>query len=314
MPDTSPTPSSDLIEAPRRRRWPLVLGALVALAVVVGVVVATTGGDDDEAAAGETVRIGVVGASDPYWATYEQAAEDEGIDVEIVDFSDYNQPNPAVSEGELDLNQFQHIVFLADYNIASGDDLQPIGATAIYPLGLHSKQYDAVDDIPDGATVAVPNDASNQARALVLLQSAGLIELKSGGTIFSDLADIDTGASRVQVEALDAALTATSLDDLAGAVVNNDFVERAGLDFEDALAQDDPEDTKALPYANIFAAQAGDLDDPTYQRLVEIYQETQAVQEGVVEVSGGTAVMLDTPVDDLRATLAEVESDTRDQG
>ena len=115
------------------------------------------------------------------------------------------------------------------------------------------------------------------------------------------------------VEALDAALTATSLDDLAGAVVNNDFVERAGLDFDDALAQDDPDDTKALPYANVFAAQADDLDDPTYQRLVEIYQETQAVQEGVVEVSGGTAVMLDTPVEDLRAILAEVESDTRDQ-
>ena len=183
MPDSSPTPSSstgpDLVEAPSRRRWPFVLASLVALAVVAGVVVAATGGDDDSPTAGETVRIGVVGASDPYWATYEQAAEDEGIDVEVVDFADYNQPNPAVSEGELDLNQFQHIVFLADYNIASGDDLQPIGATAIYPLGLHSKQYDAVEEIPDGATVAVPNDASNQARALVLLQSAGLIELKS---------------------------------------------------------------------------------------------------------------------------------------
>lgn len=319
MPDTSPTDptsgSPDLIEAPRRRRWPLVLGGLVALAVVAGVLVATTGGDDDTTAAGgETVRIGVVGASDPYWATYEEAAADEGIDVEIVDFADYNQPNPAVAEGELDLNQFQHIVFLADYNVATGEDLQPIGATAIYPLGLHSKQYDAVEDIPDGATVAVPDDASNQARALVLLQSAGLIELKSGGTIFSDLADVDTDASRVQVEALAAALTATSLDDLAGAVVNNDFVERAGLDFDDALAQDDPSDSAALPYANVFAARGDDLDDPTYQRLVEIYQETQAVQDGVVEVSGGTAVMLDTPVEQLQASLAEVEADTRDQG
>ncbi len=314
MPDTSPNASGpDLVEAPRRRRWPLVLGALVALAVVAGLVVTLTGGDDDSPAAGETVRIGVVGASDPYWTTYEEAAADEGIDVEIIDFSDYNQPNPAVSEGELDLNQFQHIVFLADYNVASGDDLQPIGATAIYPLGLHSKQYDAVEEIPDGATVAVPNDASNQARALVLLQSAGLIELKSGGTIFSDLADVDTDASRVQVEALDAALTATSLDDLAGAVVNNDFVERAGLDFDDALAQDDPNDANALPYANVFAARAGDLDDATYLELVEIYQDTQAVQDGVVEVSGGTAVMLDTPVDDLRASLAKVESDTRAQ-
>jgi D-methionine transport system substrate-binding protein len=230
-----------------------------------------------------------------------------------VNFDDYNQPNPAVSEGELDLNQFQHIVFLADYNVANGDDLQPIGATAIYPLGLHSKQYDSVEEIPEGATVAVPNDASNQARALVLLQSAGLIELKSGGTIFSDLADIDTAASRVEVKAMDAALTATSLDDIAGAVVNNDFVERAGLDFDDALAQDDPSDPAALPYANIFAAPSDELDNPTYQKLVEIYQGNQEVQQGVKDVSGGTAVMLTTPVEQLQASLEKVEADTRAQ-
>lgn len=312
MPNT-PTGSTALIEAPRRRRWPLWLAALVALALAAGLVVLLTDDDDDATAQADVVRIGVVGASDPYWSTYEKAAEAEGIDVEILNFDDYNQPNPAVSEGELDMNQFQHIVFLADYNVASGDDLQPIGATAIYPLGLHSKQYDSVEQIPDGATVAVPNDASNQARALVLLQSAGLIELKSGGTIFSDLADIDTAASRVEVEALDAALTATSLDDLAGAVVNNDFVERAGLDFADALAQDDPSDPNALPYANVFAVRADDLDDPTFRRLVEIYQDTQAVQDGVVDVSGGTAVMLKTPVEDLQASLSEVESDTRAQ-
>lgn len=308
----TPPPESGLIDAPRRKRWPLVLAALVALAVVLGLAVTLTGGDDEKAAA-KAVRIGVVGASDPYWATYEKAAEDAGIEVEIVNFDDYNQPNPAVAEGELDLNQFQHIVFLADYNVASGEDLQPVGATAIYPLGLHSKKYDAVADIPEGATVAVPSDASNQARALVLLQSAGLIELKSGGTIFSDLADIDSEASRVEVKALDAALTATSLDDLAGAVVNNDFVEKAGLDFDDALAQDDPNDPNALPYANIFATRAADVDNPTYRKLVEIYQDNPQVQEGVREVSGNTAVMLKTPVRDLQASLEKVQSDTRAQ-
>ncbi|MDN4161481.1 MetQ/NlpA family ABC transporter substrate-binding protein [Nocardioides abyssi] len=313
MSTTPSTGSTPLIEAPRRRRWPLVLAALVAVAVVVGLLVALTGGDDEAAADRRSVRLGVVGASDPYWADFQDAAAEEGIDVEVVDFADYNQPNPAVAEGDLDMNQFQHIVFLADYDVASGEDLQPIGATAIYPLGLHSKQYDSVEDIPDGATVAVPNDASNQARALVLLQSAGLIELRSGGTIFSDLADVDEDASRVEVKALDAALTATSLEDLAGAVVNNDFVEKAGLDFDDALAQDDPNDPKALPYANIFAVRADDVDDPTYRELVEIYQETQAVQDGVREVSGGTAVMLDTPVEQLQESLRQVEADTRAQ-
>lgn len=309
MSNTSDSPG--LIEAPSRRKWPLVLGVLVVLAVVAGLVIALTGDDESDR---EKVRLGVVGASDPYWETFKDAAAEEGIDLEVINFDDYNQPNPAVSEGELDINQFQHIVFLADYNVSSGDDLQPVGATAIYPLGLHSKQYDSVEEIPDGATVAVPNDASNQARALVLLQSAGLIELESGGTIFSDLADVDTDASRVRVEALDAALTATSLDDLAGAVVNNDFVERAGLDFDDALAQDDPEDPKALPYANVFAVPADEVDNPTYRKLVEIYQQDEDVQQGVLDVSGGTAVMLTTPVAELQASLETVESDTRDQG
>jgi D-methionine transport system substrate-binding protein len=308
----SHAPTPELIEAPAAKRWPLLLAALAVLAVIAGGIALLAGGDD-ETAATDPVRIGVVGASDPYWATYEKAAESEGIDVEIVNFDDYNQPNPAVSEGELDLNQFQHIVFLADYNVARGDDLQPIGATAIYPLGLHSQQYDSVEEIPDGATVAVPNDASNQARALVLLQSAGLIELKSGGTIFSDLADIDAAASRVEVKAMDAALTATSLADIAGAVVNNDFVEKADLDFDDALAQDDPSDSAALPYVNIFAAPADEVDNPTYRKLVELYQGNQEVQQGVLDVSGGTAVMLTTPVDQLRSSLEKVEADTRAQ-
>ncbi|GAB2875530.1 MetQ/NlpA family ABC transporter substrate-binding protein [Nocardioides pacificus] len=303
------TPGAGLVEAPKRKLWPLLLAALVALAVVVGLVVALTGGDDEDE---QAVRIGVVDASEPYWDTYVDAAADEGIEVELVNFSEYTQPNPALSEAEIDLNQFQHIVYLADYNVANDDDLQPVGATAIYPLGLYSKEHDAVEDIPDGATVVVPNDPSNQARALLVLQSAGLIELTSGGTIFSDLADV-SDSSRVEVKALDAALTAPALDDVAAAIVNNDFVEKAGLKFADAIAQDDPSDPNAVPYVNVFAARAADADDATYRKLVEIYQDTAAVQEGVQQASGDTAVLLETPVADLVESLKKVESDTRDQ-
>ena len=186
-----------------------------------------------------------------------------------------DRPNPALTEGEIDLNQFQHIVYLAEYNSASGSDLTPIGSTAIYPLGLYSKKYDDVDSIPEGETVAVPDDASNQARALLVLQSAGLIELKSGGTIFSDLADVDTDKSKVKVTALEAALIPTSLPDVAAAIINNDFVEDSGLTFDDAIAQDDPEDPNALPYVNIFASRAEDADNETYLKLVEIFQTNE---------------------------------------
>lgn len=293
------------------RRIVSVLAAIVAAPVVLGLVgcaanaeEGATGGD------AEVVKIGVVNDGDAQWAPFVAAAAEEGIEVELVNFGSYEQPNPALTEGELDLNQFQHIVYLATYNVNAKQDLQPIGATAIYPLGLYSKKYEDVADIPAGETVAVPDDASNQARALLVLQSAGLIELKSGGSIFSDLADVDTDKSKVQVTALEAALIPTSLPDVAAAIINNDFVTDAGLTFEDALAQDDPSDPNALPYVNIFAARADDADNATYLKLVEIFQTNADVQAGLQESSGNVAVPLATPVDDLVASLKTVEEDT----
>ncbi|WP_243073979.1 MetQ/NlpA family ABC transporter substrate-binding protein [Microbacterium sp. SS28] len=269
----------------------------------------TAGGSSAEAAP-EVVRIGVVGAGDPYWETYKEAAAAEGIEIELVDFTEYTQPNPALSADELDLNQFQHVIYLATYNVNSDDDLEPVGATAIYPLGLYSTQYDDVADIPEGSKVAVPNDESNQARGLLVLQSAGLIELEDGGSIFSTVADV-LPSSKVTVEALDAAFTATSLPDVAAAIINNDFIEDAGLEPSDAIAQDDPSDPTAFPYINIFAARAADADNPTYLKLVEIYQNTQDVLDGVQEASGGSAVFVKTPAADLVSSLHDVEDDIR---
>lgn len=294
---------------------PKKLTAAASLALPLALLLAGCAGSGTDAASDapagdEVVRIGVVGAGDPYWDTYKEAAAEEGIEVELVDFSEYTQPNPALSAGELDLNQFQHIIYLATYNVQSDDDLQPVGATAIYPLGLYSSQYASVDDIPEGSTVAVPNDESNQARGLLVLQSAGLIELEDGGSVFSTVADV-LPDSKVKVEALDAAFTATSLPDVAAAIINNDFVEDAGLSFDDAIATDDPSDPSAFPYINIFAARAEDADNPTYLKLVEIYQNTQDVLDGVVEASGGTAVLVKTPVDELLTSLTDVEDDIR---
>lgn len=284
-----------------------------ALALPLALLLAGCAGGDAEAGSesGEVVRIGVVNSGDEYWETFTETAADEGIEVEIVNFTEYTQPNPALAAGELDLNQFQHVIYLATYNVQSDDDLQPIGSTAIYPLGLYSTQYESVDDIPEGSTVAVPNDESNQARGLLVLQSAGLIELADGGSIFSTVADV-LPESKVKVEALEASFTATSLPDVAAAIVNNDFLADAGLTADDAIAQDDPADPAAIPYINIFAAKAEDAGNPTYLKLVEIYQETQEILDGVVEASGGTAVLVQTPVEDLVASLADVEEATRD--
>lgn len=305
------------IAPPKQRRAPLLIGvaALVVLVLVAGFLW-LRGGDEAGASGGEKsekVVLGTVGASDPYWQVLVDAAAKQGIDLEVKDFADYTQPNPALSEDELDINQFQHIVYLAEYNVANGDDLVPLGSTAIYPLGLYSTKVDSVDEIQDGDTVVVPDDDSNQARGLLILQSAGLITLKDGGTIYSTLADIDESASRVTVKAIKADLTPTSLPDVAAAIVNNDFVEKAGLEFEDALATDDPEDPNALPYVNIFAVRAEDRDDPTLLKLVEIYQDTQSVLDGVQDVSGGTAQLVKIPQDELQSALDKVEADTEAQ-
>lgn len=321
-----------LIAAPKKRGKLYTLiaaGVVVVIALVSGIVISlnnsqagpsgaasTSSGEitDGKGSASDPVKIGVVGASDPYWDVYKDAAAAEGISVELVDFGSYELPNPALTAGDLDLNQFQHIIYLAQYNETASADLAPIGATAIYPLGLYSTQFDSVEDIPADSTIAVPNDASNLARSLLVLQSAGLIELDGGGSIFATLDDINTDTSRVKVIALEAALAPTSLPDVAAAIINNDFVEDAGLSFSDAIATDDPNDANALPYVNVFAARSGDTNNELYLKLVEIYQTTKAVQDGVLEVSGNTAVLLQTPVADLVDSLAKVQSDIRAQG
>ena len=288
-----------------------IIAALAAAPLVIGLAACSSAG---AAEGDDVVRIGVVGKSDPQWPAFEEAAAEAGIEIELVDFADYAQPNPALTEGELDLNQFQHIVYLADYNVSADADLTPIGSTQIYPLGLYSTKYESVDDIQEGDTVAVPDDPSNLARALLVLQSADLIELEDGGSIFSTIADIDEANSKVKVTPLEASLTATSLPDVAAAVINNDFVEDAGLSFEDAIAKDDPSDPNALPYVNIFAARAEDAENETYLKLVEIFQTDPEVQAGLDEASAGTGVSVEIPVADLEASLADVEDDTRAQG
>ena len=299
--------SDQILEAPKSRT-PLYTAIAVVLVLLLAVGAYFLFIRDS----GDAIRIGVVDSSDPYWRDFTQAADEAGLDVEIVNFADYNQPNRALDEGELDLNQFQHLAFLAEHLEANPDsDIVPIGATAIYPLALYSENYGSIDEIPDGAEVVVPNDPSNQARALVILQDAGLIELADGGTLTSDLSQVDEAGSRVQVTEAAANFTAASLQDVAAAVINNDFIKDAGLDPEAALAQDDPEDERAQPYINIFAANAEDADNEDYLELVRIYHDTQKVQDGVLEASEGTAVLLDTPTAELDAALDEAREAVR---
>ncbi|WP_146840875.1 MetQ/NlpA family ABC transporter substrate-binding protein, partial [Cellulomonas hominis] len=259
-----------------------------------------------------TVRVGVTDKAQEYWTTFTDLAAEEGIDVELVNFTDYTQPNPILSSGDLELNQFQHLLYLANYNVASDDDLEPIGSTAIYQLGLYTtKGYASPDDIPEGAEIAIPNDVVNQARALLVLQSAGLITLTDGGNAFSTPAEIDEAASRVKVVPVDANQTSVQLQSLDAAVINNNFATDAGIDPTTAIYSDLEDTDTARPYLNIWVARAEDKDNPVYAQLIEIYHSKE-VTDQLLEENGGTAVVEDVPADELQSDLADLEDLVRE--
>ncbi|MFI6869499.1 MetQ/NlpA family ABC transporter substrate-binding protein [Nocardia sp. NPDC050406] len=264
----------------------------------------------DEESSGTLVRIGTT-ETDPQWDVFEEKAKEQGITLKITRYSDYSQPNAALSQGQIDVNLFQHLQFLGQYNVANDEDLTPIGATQIVPLGLYSKKYTSVADFPAGAEIAIPNDPTNQARALFVLRKAGLVKLSSE-TRAPSPADIDKAASRVRVTPVDAAQTALSLNSVDGSIVNNTFLLKSGIDPKSAVYQDDPNDPGAEPYINAFVTRAEDKTDPTYLKLVEIFHDPD-VQQKVRENSKGTAVEVRRDGPALEQILSRVQQTIREQ-
>ncbi|ACZ20430.1 ABC-type metal ion transport system, periplasmic component/surface antigen [Sanguibacter keddieii DSM 10542] len=295
----------------RSTRTARTLGAasLVA-ALTLGLAACSSDDASSDAAKGDEsnpVVIGVVNAAaDDQWSVFEEQAEAEGIYVEIKDLGSYDLPNAALTSEELDLNQFQHLQYLAEYNTNTGEDLTPIGATAVYPLSLYSSKYTSVDEIPAGAEIAIPNDPTNLARALLVLQDAGLLELKDGGSSVSTELDV-LPSSTVTVTPVDATQTAVNLDSIDGAVVNNDFIKDAGLAAEDALYQDSAEAEGARPYINVWVSRAADKDDETFLKLVEISHSPE-VEAALLEASGDSAVIADQDGPTLQGYLDEIQA------
>lgn len=259
------------------------------------------------------VKIGVVGATDPQWPIFQQQAQAAGIYVKIVDFQDYTSENPALVSGDLDLNEFQHLLYLANYNIQNNKDLQPIGGTAVYPLGLYSSKVKKVSDIAAGSTIAIPNDETNQARAIGVLKAAGLVTLKGNWTAFTTPVNIDTAASKVKVTALKAEQVANSLKDpqVAAGVVNNDYVSNAGLKPTDAIYQDDAKSVEARPYINVFVSRKADVNNATYLKLVKIFQSKE-VLDALQKQSGGTAAFANQfSAAQLQGFLTQIEKDSK---
>lgn len=286
-------------------------GLVVALAAGFGLGRATAAGDGTTSASAaepREVTIGTTEASAEWWPPLQRLARENGIEIKLVSFSDYTQPNPALAQGQTDLNLFQHLQFLASYNASDDQDLTPIGSTQVVPLPLYSKKHTSLNQIPQGGKVAIPNDPTNQARALLVLQQAGLLKLKGGGNALSTPADIDRAASKVTVQPVDAAQTVASLPSVDGAVINNNFALDANLDPKSALFQDDPKSKAAEPYINVVVARAEDKDDPTYRKIAQLYHSPEVVAAAKRQ-SKGTSVEVTRPADQLGSILARLEKD-----
>lgn len=291
------------------------LAKFAAVAAVATLGLTACGGGSDEAAALPTdiksVTIGVADGAEPYWQVYKQVVKEEtGVDVELKNFSDYNQPNPALDQKQLDLNEFQHLQYLATYNSKNDKNLQPIGATAVYPLPLYSTKYKSTDEIPAGSQIAIPNDPTNLARSLIVLETAGLIKVKGGANSTSTPAQVDTAASKVKVVTVDAKMTAQNLDSLAGAIVNNNFATAAKLSEDDIIAQDDPSADSTKPYINAFVARDEDKSNPTLLEIAKLYHDPKVV-EAIKKDLGEGGVFKENSPEDLQSALKTIEDNMK---
>ncbi len=214
-----------------------------------------------------------VGASPSPHAEILNAVADElkaeGYELKVVEYNDYVQPNVALSEGDLDANYFQHSPYLENYNEENGTDLVSAYAVHFEPMGIYAGKSSDIKNVPDGAQIAVPSDATNEARALLLLQDQGVITLKDGVGLEATANDIESNPHNIQLVEVEAAAVARSLEDVDFAIINGNYALSAGLDTSATLASEDADSEAAQTYANIVAVRKGDEDNAKTQALIK---------------------------------------------
>lgn len=269
------------------------VGYIVAVAVLL--VITGCGSGNKEATSKSTdgkevtVKLGVVGSDTDVWDNVQKRLKDEGINLEYVKFTDYSQPNVALDSGDIDLNSFQHQIFLDNFNQEHGTDLVSIGNTVNAPLGIYSEKIKDVKELKDGDTISIPNDVTNGGRALLLLQTAGLIKVDSAKKQAPTVSDITENKLNLKIEELDAAQTPRSLQDVAAAIINSGVAVDAGYHpTKDAIFLEPVDDT-SKPYVNIIVARKEDEDNETYQKIVDAYQ-TEDTKKVIEETSKGSSI------------------------
>jgi D-methionine transport system substrate-binding protein len=252
--------------------------------LIAAVAVAAVLGASRVAEAGTPLKVGV--SAGPYGDILRFAADlakKDGIDAQIIEFTDWTLPNEALNAGDLDLNNFQHQPYLDNQVKTRGYDLVSIAKSIIVPFGLYSKKVASLAEIKDGAATAIPNDPSNAARGLQLLEKAGLIKLKPGVDIKATIADIIDNPKHLTIKELDAAQLPRALDDLDFSVVSLNYAINAGLDPKKALLLEDDQTKWNL----VFAVKTTNKDNATIKRFIEIYRSPE-VKDFIQKKFNGT--------------------------
>jgi D-methionine transport system substrate-binding protein len=221
----------------------------------------------------ETIKVGVTpGPHAQVMEAVKPIAAKKGLDIQIVEFSDYVVPNAALEAGDLQANSFQHQPYLDNQVADRKFKIESVGSTVNFPMGVYSKKYKSWDAIPTGASLSIPNDPTNGGRVLLLLRDKGVLKLKDGVGFKPSIADITENTKKLKIVEIDAAQTPRTLDDVDAAAVNTNYATQAGLDpVKDAILREDPKG----PYANVIAVRSADKDKPWVKILVESYQSPE---------------------------------------
>lgn len=233
------------------------------------------------------IKLGVMEGRDAIiWKFAAEQARKAGLDIELVYFSDYTLPNDAVNAGEIDANAFQHLPYLTQQVEQRGYKLSTVGYTFITPIGVYSHKIKDLKELRDGAHVGIPNDPSNGGRALLLLDSLGLIQLRDSHNILASPLDISDNPKNLQIRELDAGMLGRAIDDFDIAIINTNWAIVSGLDLQkDAIAW---EEAKNNPYNNIIVVHTAEKDEPWVKKLVSSYNN-DLIRAKIKEVFGTTA-------------------------
>jgi len=272
-----------------KKGWKKIITGFLAIASMT-LLGACGAGNDDENSEDKTVRLGVVGENNEDWEyVQEELKEKEDINLEIVTFTDYRTPITALEDGSIDLHTSLTEIFMDEINEEGGFSNTTIAYTNLNPLGIFSDKIEDVEDLEDEAEVALPNDVSNESRALLLLQQADLIELDEDKGNMPTTNDITANPKNLQFEELDANQTIRSLDDVDIACVNNNVAVDAGyIPTEDAIFLE-PVAESSKPYYNVIAAREDEQDNEIYQTVVDYYQ-TDEVKEVIDDMTQGSSI------------------------